>query len=597
MKDPPEHLQTECSICLCVLREPYLLDCCGYSFCKSCIEPIKAERKPCPLCAVQFTRYMPDKRLQRTLNDLQVYCAHKDEGCEWVGRLTNVAEHLNVNPLLERKRLSGCQLTSLECKHCGDCFERRALLNHETSVCSQRPYSCEYCQVFNSTFEDVTSNHLSVCPDRPVPCPNGCRSYLELKLLDNHLKECPLEVMECAFSYAGCIEKLPRKDMPEHITQNFAIHMSLQATSHQQEQQKLHHQISELQELHQQEVMKLNNQIIELQVIHQREVLRFNQRFAQLEELYKCSRAELAELRRANMNQVAAVGQEIKKAQDLRLKGHFGTLRGEIKTAQTETKQEITEQVKSDVIAVRGHIAKEIKRAQVEIKQEITKQVKSDVAAVHGHIAEEMKKARAETKQEITKQMKSDVADVRRHIAEEMNKGQSVMKQEITKQVKSDIAAVNGHIGLVPFCFTMPRFEMKRCSKSSWYSPSFYTHPHGYKMCLNVDANGYGIGANSHVSVFVYMMKGEYDDDLKWPFRGDITIQLLNQMRDDDHHHTRILSITDKLNLGGRVLTTERSVKELGFYTFIQYKDLVPLQHLKYDCLKFCVKEVIVKSV
>jgi hypothetical protein len=29
IKDPPEILQTECPICLCVLKEPYLIDCCG----------------------------------------------------------------------------------------------------------------------------------------------------------------------------------------------------------------------------------------------------------------------------------------------------------------------------------------------------------------------------------------------------------------------------------------------------------------------------------------------------------------------------------------------------------------------------------------
>ena len=30
-------------------------------------------------------------------------------------------------------------------------------------------------------------------------------------------------------------------------------------------------------------------------------------------------------------------------------------------------------------------------------------------------------------------------------------------------------------------------------------------------------------------------MRGEFDDRLKWPFRGDITIQLLNQERDEGH--------------------------------------------------------------
>ena len=40
-------------------------------------------------------------------------------------------------------------------------------------------------------------------------------------------------------------------------------------------------------------------------------------------------------------------------------------------------------------------------------------------------------------------------------------------------------------------------------------------------------------------------MRGEFDSDLKWPFRGDITIQLLNQLEDKEHH-TWTIPYTDK---------------------------------------------------
>ena len=55
-------------------------------------------------------------------------------------------------------------------------------------------------------------------------------------------------------------------------------------------------------------------------------------------------------------------------------------------------------------------------------------------------------------------------------------------------------------------------------------------------MCLNVDANGYGDGKDTHVSVFTFLMRGEFDSHLKWPFRGTITIQLVNQLEDKEHH-------------------------------------------------------------
>ena len=64
-------------------------------------------------------------------------------------------------------------------------------------------------------------------------------------------------------------------------------------------------------------------------------------------------------------------------------------------------------------------------------------------------------------------------------------------------------------------------------------------------MCLNVNANGWGSGEGTHVSVsvylmvFVYLMQGEYDDNLLWPFRGAITFRLVNQRADEGHvEHT-----------------------------------------------------------
>ena len=107
-KEPPEHLQIECSICLAILNEPQLIDChCGSSFCQSCIMPIQIEGKPCPLCKGPFAISMPDRRLQRTLNNLPILCSFKEAGCEWVGELSKLNEHLNASPL-EDNKMEGC---------------------------------------------------------------------------------------------------------------------------------------------------------------------------------------------------------------------------------------------------------------------------------------------------------------------------------------------------------------------------------------------------------------------------------------------------------------------------------------------------------
>ena len=67
-----------------------------------------------------------------------------------------------------------------------------------------------------------------------------------------------------------------------------------------------------------------------------------------------------------------------------------------------------------------------------------------------------------------------------------------------------------------------------------WYSCPFYTYKDGHKMCLstNVSHNAYG----DHLSVELYLMKGQNDDELTWPLRGKFEIKLLNQISDSEHH-------------------------------------------------------------
>ena len=48
-------------------------------------------------------------------------------------------------------------------------------------------------------------------------------------------------------------------------------------------------------------------------------------------------------------------------------------------------------------------------------------------------------------------------------------------------------------------------------------------------------------------------MKGQFDDHLKWPFRGEITIQIVNQDGDHDHVEQAIDDTPD--SSAGRVVT------------------------------------------
>ena len=86
-----------------------------------------------------------------------------------------------------------------------------------------------------------------------------------------------------------------------------------------------------------------------------------------------------------------------------------------------------------------------------------------------------------------------------------------------------------------PWIFKLEGYEEKRANSTAWCSEPFFTHPGGYKMCLQVYANGFKSEEGQHLSAFTCLLRGEMDQFLKWPFRGKLFVCLLNQVEDDNH--------------------------------------------------------------
>ena len=60
----------------------------------------------------------------------------------------------------------------------------------------------------------------------------------------------------------------------------------------------------------------------------------------------------------------------------------------------------------------------------------------------------------------------------------------------------------------------------------------------GYKLCLTIAANGQGEGKGQYVLASFCLMRGEFDDQLQWPFTESLWVKLLNkdQSKDDRVH-------------------------------------------------------------
>ena len=133
-------------------------------------------------------------------------------------------------------------------------------------------------------------------------------------------------------------------------------------------------------------------------------------------------------------------------------------------------------------------------------------------------------------------QLQKDIREKRheninlRHVIE----NQDCNTQRILKAHQEKLEEMS-YSGTLPITFSMEDFERHKLDDSCWFSPPFYTHTHGYKLYLKVCANGAASVKGTHISLYVYLMRGDFDDTLTWPFEGRITVQLLNHLEDRNH--------------------------------------------------------------
>jgi hypothetical protein len=256
-----------CLVCRNVLREPMLADCCGQHYCKSCLQQCNRSSytRRCPHCRRENYQSILDQSMQREINQLKIYCVNRSsKNCWWRDELSKLPRHLstfcpqreNVESL--EKCPSGCgkmikmgeievhrekcPLEEVACMlqgpnennevvTCGQRLLRLELPIHE-KICPFRIFECKFCKKA-STYVSITGQtqtdikqpkvppergHYAECPDYPLSCKNKCRSgEIRRADMEQHLRVCPLETIQCEHWEEGCKEMVRRKDMGGHL--------------------------------------------------------------------------------------------------------------------------------------------------------------------------------------------------------------------------------------------------------------------------------------------------------------------------------------------------------------------------------------------
>ncbi len=208
------------------------------------------------------------------------------------------------------------------------------------------------------------------------------------------------------------------------------------------------------------------------------------------------------------------------------------------------------------------------------------------MAKLMQQLATESQQARHETQEiaEKTQQENQRMAELMQRLATENQQIRQEIHREKKKLLRASIVALvvvilavlmvrvplsslsalgsNHHLSAVlPFNITMTNFTAYNESGDRWFSEPFYTHLHGYKVCLEVRA---GQGSGDYVSVGIRLRHSEFDDNLDWPFNGNVTIQLLDKKGTS---RSFVLHCPD--TLGGRVITGEMADRACNFTKII----------------------------
>ena len=200
--------------------------CCGNHLSRGVAEKLQAGGKPCPLCKEMPLRTTDDRFFKRKVRQLKVRCSNKSAGCEWVGELGELDNHLKPGSVE-----GPCHFVDVECPlRCGRRVKRHHLDQHKSNECAKQPFSCKYCD-YKSTHEKVVNEHWPKCQRYPEVCPNKCSLYaIERRFLQFHLQEeCPWGIIPCKFAFAGCQATIERKSMQKHLDERKDHHLEMTA--------------------------------------------------------------------------------------------------------------------------------------------------------------------------------------------------------------------------------------------------------------------------------------------------------------------------------------------------------------------------------
>ena len=171
----------------------------------------------CFSCKREDESIGPNANVRNTILSLKCACPLSKRGCEWLGRLEIVENHLTTCGHV----YESCQLL------CGVVTTRDEMGRHVRKECSQREEACLHCSGVHKVCEMV--EHVKVCGKVFVLCVLGCGTRVRRESILFHLSsECSEESVVCPYEKYRCeVVGLKRRELEQHLEENRLLHTEL----------------------------------------------------------------------------------------------------------------------------------------------------------------------------------------------------------------------------------------------------------------------------------------------------------------------------------------------------------------------------------
>ena len=125
--------------------------------------------------------------------------------------------------------------------------------------------------------------------------------------------------------------------------------------------------------------------------------------------------------------------------------------------------------------------------------------------------------------------------------------------------------------------------KAKSGEKTRMESSPFYRY--GYKCKLGIYPNGFDSDENTHLTVYLVIMKGEYDATLTWPIDKKLTFTLIDQQENEHVRQNIVMSLTSDPKYSSFARPVKEENSGWGLSNFVSHEELQKRHYIVEDAI------------